>query len=140
MVEKILTPTDGSDTAKAAVRFAKDIAIAEHAEVVVVGVVHDLQYGDTADVDATPKIQADMQRAVDEEVAQLAAGGVTATGELIQGANVHEAIEKEAADVGADLIIMGTHGRTGLGRTMIGSVADRVVRHSDVPVLLVPQR
>jgi nucleotide-binding universal stress UspA family protein len=140
MVQKILTPTDGSKTAHAAVRFAKDIAMAEHAEVVVVGVVHDLQYGDTADIDATPKFEADMKRAVDEEVAELNAGGVKATGDLVQGANVYQAITKEASDVGADLIVMGTHGRTGLGRTMIGSVADRVVRHSDVPVLLVPQR
>lgn len=90
-VQKILAPADGSNTAKAAVRFAKDIAVAEHAEVVVVGLVHDLQYGDAADVDA-------------------------------------------------DLIAMGTHGRTGLGRTMIGSVADRAVRNTEVPVLLVLQR
>jgi nucleotide-binding universal stress UspA family protein len=140
MVQKILTPTDGSDTAKAAVRFAKDIAVAEHAEVVVVGVVHDLQYGDTAAVDATPTIESEMRHAVDEEVAELSAGGVKVTGDVIQGANVYQAIAKEASDVGADLIVMGTHGRTALGRTMIGSVADRVVRHTEVPVLLVPQR
>ena len=140
MVTKILTPTDGSETAHAAVRFAKDIAEAEKAEVVVLGVVHDLQYGDTAEVDATPQVQQDIQRAVDGEVAELKSSGVTASGDLVQGANVHEAIAKEATDVGADLIVMGTHGRTGLGRAMIGSVADRVVRHSEVPVLLVPQR
>ena len=140
MVQKILTPTDGSDTAKAAVRFATDIAKAENAEVVVLGVVHDLQYGDTAEVDATPEIKDDIPRAVDAEVAELTSSGVTARGDIVQGANVHEAIAKEATDVGADLIVMGTHGRTGLGRAMIGSVADRVVRHTDVPVLLVPQR
>ena len=140
MVKKILTPTDGSDTAKAAVQFAKDIAMAEGADVVVLGVVHDLQYGDTADVDATPQIKSDIQKAVDDEVAQLTAGGVRASAEIIQGGNVHEAITKEAGDIGADLIVMGTHGRTGLGRAMIGSVADRVVRHTDVPVLLVPQK
>jgi nucleotide-binding universal stress UspA family protein len=140
VVHKILTPTDGSETAEAAVRFAKDIALAEDADVVVLGVVHDLQYGDTAEVDATPTIEVEMKNAVEHEVEELKEAGVRATGDLVPGAYVHEAIAKEAADIGADLIVMGTHGRSGLGRTVIGSVADRVVRHTEVPVLLVPQR
>jgi len=45
---------------------------------------------------------------------------------------------KKAVEIGADAIVMGTHGRTGLTRAVIGSVADRVLRRADVPVILVP--
>ena len=47
-------------------------------------------------------------------------------------------IVKKAEEIGADAIVMGTHGRTGLSRAVIGSVADRVVRNAGVPVVLVP--
>lgn len=43
-----------------------------------------------------------------------------------------------AEDFGADMIVIGTHGRTGIDRLLMGSVAEHVVRHSDVPVLVVP--
>ena len=49
-----------------------------------------------------------------------------------------EDILKTAKTWGADLIVMGTHGRTGLKRLLMGSVAERVVRHSDIPVMIVP--
>lgn len=138
MISKILTPTDGSDTAKAAVQYASDIAKAENAEVLVVGVVHSLEYGDTADIDPTSQIEADEKRFVDEEVAALQAAGVKATGTVVGNGRVDRAITQAAKDQGADVIVMGTHGRSGLSRAVIGSVADRVIRHSEVPVVLVP--
>jgi nucleotide-binding universal stress UspA family protein len=55
---------------------------------------------------------------------------------VVEGSPV-DAIQKMAADVHADLIVMGTHGRTGLNRWMLGSVAERVLRQSPVPVLMV---
>jgi nucleotide-binding universal stress UspA family protein len=49
-----------------------------------------------------------------------------------------EAINDMAKKIKADLIIMGTHGRTGLGHLFVGSVAERVIRHSEIPVIVVP--
>ncbi|MFN3285622.1 MAG: universal stress protein, partial [bacterium] len=49
-------------------------------------------------------------------------------------------IVEAAADVGADLVVMGTHGRTGVDRILFGSVAEHVVRTSPVPVLTVRHR
>lgn len=140
MVEKILTPTDGSETAKAAIRFAKDIALAENAEVIVLGVVQTGLYGDTAELDVVPLIEPDVRKFVDDKVAQLVSAGVTATGKVVVGDQAFLVIADEVTDLGADLIVMGTHGRTGLARAVIGSTADRVVRHSKVPVVLVPLR
>jgi nucleotide-binding universal stress UspA family protein len=138
VIRRILTPTDGSETAQAAVLFAKDIAKAEDAEVVVLGVVHSLQYGDTTTYDASPEIEADLKVVVDAEVAQLMDAGVKASGVTVPGDEVARAIIDEIGKEHADVVVMGTHGRGTIVRTVIGSVADEVVRHSDVPVLLVP--
>lgn len=142
MVEKILTPTDGSDTARVAVRFAADIALAENAEVVVLGVVQTrvYGYGDTPDLDAAALAEPDMRTIVDDEVEELTAAGVKATGLTVAGEQVHQVIAEQVDELGIGLIVMGTHGHTGLARAVIGSVADRVIRHTDVPVVLVPLR
>jgi nucleotide-binding universal stress UspA family protein len=61
----------------------------------------------------------------------------TAVAVLKQAGAVWEQILATAREVGADLIVLGTHGRTGVSHALIGSVAERVVRHSPVPVLTV---
>lgn len=140
MIETILMPTDGSPTAQAAADIAKDIALAENASVIVLGVVHTIVYPDTAAIDSDAAAEPATQAVVDEQVKRMADVGVSVTGRTVHGAQVHQAIADVAKEVGADLIVMGTHGRTGLSRAVIGSVADRVVRHTAVPVLLVPKR
>ncbi|MBI4539934.1 MAG: universal stress protein [Gemmatimonadetes bacterium] len=62
--------------------------------------------------------------------------GVTVSPTMIPGPLV-DALDRHARDVAADLIIMSTHGRTGLSRAWLGSVADGLVRHTETPVLLV---
>ena len=140
MIKKILTPTDGSDTAKAAIEFARDVAMAENAEVVVLGVIHAVQYGDTTTYDPIPDLTPEVEGIVADEVATLAAAGVMASGKSVEGNDVATTIVEQIAEQGADVVVMGTHGRTGLARALIGSVADRVIRRSNVPVLLVPQK
>lgn len=68
---------------------------------------------------------------------EAAASGIAATTTLLEGATASE-IVRRAADIGADLIVLGTHGRRGLAHAVLGSVAERVVEHADCPVLTVP--
>lgn len=64
---------------------------------------------------------------------------VSTTGEVVvHTASTHRAIVEAALQSGADLIVMGTHGRSGLGRALKGSVTEGVMRHARVPVLAVP--
>jgi nucleotide-binding universal stress UspA family protein len=57
-----------------------------------------------------------------------------------QGRRVADAIVAQAQESGCDLIVIGTHGRRGLSRALLGSDAERVLRHSTVPVLLVREK
>jgi nucleotide-binding universal stress UspA family protein len=140
MTHKILTPTDGSETAQRAVRFAQDIALAEGASVLVLGVAHAVQFGDSTGYDVMPQLMEDERQFVDDEVKMLTEAGVDASGKVVSGDQPYQSILDNARSEDADLIVMGTHGRTGLARAIIGSVADRVVRHAEVPVVLVPSR
>ena len=103
------------------------LAVAERAE-----------FGGVEDEAVSQGIAGFLQGVVDDEVSALSAIGAKATGEVIIAGKVDEEIVKKAKEIGAVAIVMGTHGRTGLTRAVIGSVADRVLRHSAVPVVLVP--
>ncbi|HLM73385.1 MAG TPA: universal stress protein [Polyangiaceae bacterium] len=76
------------------------------------------------------------RRSLDATVARLTERGIEVTGLLRSGPTAPE-ICNVATEVGADLVIMGTHGRGALGRALLGSTANAVVRSSPVPVLTV---
>ncbi len=63
--------------------------------------------------------------------------GVRTTYHLVHGMSVPDIIEETAKEIGADVVVLGTHGRTGLSRLVMGSVATEVVRKEDLPVILV---
>ncbi|MEN6302732.1 MAG: universal stress protein [Armatimonadia bacterium] len=69
-------------------------------------------------------------------MARIADEGVPATQEIRRG-NIAEEIIRHVDEAGVDLIVMSTHGRSGVGRWVYGSIADRVLRYAPVPVLLV---
>ncbi len=141
MVKTILLPTDGSTTALAAGDFAADIAKCEGDKVVVLGVVHPHLYGDMAYLEREDEaIRDGVHRIVDAEVERLSRMGVTAEARTYDTPTeqVQDAIDHVARQIGADFLVMGTHGRTGLDRALLGSVTDRVLRRSSVPVLVVP--
>jgi nucleotide-binding universal stress UspA family protein len=81
-------------------------------------------------------IRADAQRRLGRLVAQARAKGVRAKGLLLEGI-AHDRIVRAARSTRADLIVLGTHGRTGLGRAFLGSVAARVITLARCPVLTV---
>lgn len=139
MYRRILVPTDGSEETGEAVEHAIDIAKQYGAEVHALYVVdrHGLP---TTDVDMIEEFveQAETEGAAAvKSVADAAeAAGVEAVTAVVGGHPSDEIIDY-ATDNDVDLIVMGTHGRSGLRHFMLGSVAEKVVRHANDPVMLV---
>jgi len=141
----ILVPTDFSPGAAGALEWAQALAAAFGAEVVLLHVL-DLSLAALAGlpsalamVPAAGELLERIRAETAQEMATLAARLPGARSVIREGAP-RPVILEVAQEVGADLIVMGTHGRTGLTHVFFGSVAEYVVRHSRVPVLTVRQR
>ncbi|AKF08508.1 universal stress protein [Sandaracinus amylolyticus] len=87
--------------------------------------------------DVVAQITTELQRSLDALVERHKEPELAVEGHLAQGLPDRE-IVRAAGELGCELIVMGTHGRTGLPHLFLGSVAERVVRSSSVPVLTVP--
>ena len=141
MDDAIVVPTDGSDSARRAVDHAVDLAARSGATVHAVSVVDATKLGPFTPSDvALSEIRSSLQSAATEATEAVArrcgeAGVVCVT--AVRVGIPHEAIVAYADDGEASLVVMGTHGRTGLPRAILGSVTERVIRTSDVPVLTV---
>jgi nucleotide-binding universal stress UspA family protein len=143
MFDTIVVATDGSESVRRAVDVAVDVAARFDAEVHAVYVV------DSGEVESTPdEVRDDLRDALDdhgesalEQVSDAAATRdprLNVTAEVREGRPAAE-ISDYAQDIGADIVAMGTRGRHGENRFLIGSVAERVVRTCPVPVLTVRQ-
>ena len=143
MFDTIVVATDGSDSVRRAIAVAVDVAARFDAEVHAVYVV------DAGEVESSPDaVREDLRDALDEQgrdaldrVADAAHdpdGDLDVTIEVREGRPASE-IDAYARDVDADLVAMGTRGRHGENRFLIGSVAERVVRTCPIPVLTVRQ-
>lgn len=136
----LLVPTDFSLGSSVAIDAALDLAKALSARVTLVHVVElPASYMMTyAEGLAWPVDELDTaaKRELSELVAQVKKRHPAVTSLVVSG-DPQEAITKAATEVGADLIVMATHGRRGLAHAFLGSVAERVVRTSRVPVLTV---
>ncbi len=136
MYKRVLLTLDTSEFAERALPHAVAVTTAFDAKLCILSVVPVMQ-GD----DAAAKIDWDAEVAHTEEYLAgvqkaLKAQDIDAEVELRRG-NVTEEILLFSEKFEADVIIMSTHGRSGLGRWVYGSVADRVLRYADCPVLLV---
>jgi nucleotide-binding universal stress UspA family protein len=139
---KILHPTDFSDCASQAEAHALRLVRALGGELMLLHVaVETTLYGES--IFATGNVQAvyDAQRKWAEETLEARLAAIRDTGIaahwLIRPGLPFEEIVRTAEAAAADLIVMGTHGRSGLNRLLLGSVADRVVRLAPCPVLTV---
>jgi nucleotide-binding universal stress UspA family protein len=143
--QRILCATDFSDTAEAAWEMACELARSHGASLVLVHVFVDLpayslgEAPGTAVVRVWEEQRTWVQRALDERTSAAAARGLAVRSRLETGSPA-TAIADAAEAEGADLVVIGTHGRTGLNRLVIGSVAERVVRIAPCPVLTVKPR
>ncbi|MBK9162040.1 MAG: universal stress protein [Nitrosomonadales bacterium] len=144
MYQRILVPVDGSDTAARALQEAVKLA-GDRARLRLVHVSEEVYPLDTegyANVDYAGLQQAVRQsgeRVLAQAAKKASAGGAAVETALLDahGERIASVIDREAGDWSADLIVIGTHGRTGLSRLFLGSVTDGVVRGASVPVLLV---
>lgn len=141
LFKKILVPIDGSDTSDKAMRMALDMAREALGTVRFVHVMEDDRYLSSYEFSADLRTYGEKNaKALLQKAMDAATGmGVNAQSQVLDtpGQRLGESIADEAADWGADLVVLGTHGRRGLGRMLLGSGAEQVIRLSTVPVLVV---
>ncbi|MGF1464914.1 MAG: universal stress protein [Sandaracinaceae bacterium] len=139
-IERVLCPVDFSPGSERALAYAVFLRRQLGAEVHVLHVyqlpVYALPDGALLPgPEFTVRLQDDSNKALQEMLDQHPDEELD--GHLVEGVP-HAEIIRRAKELDCDLIVMGTHGRTGLERLLLGSVAERVVRTSEVPVLTVP--
>ena len=142
-IRRVLHPTDFSRTSGAAFTKALDLAKTSKAELLVVHVlapavpmVGDGYVSPEVYEDLVASARADGKKNLDVLVAKAKKAGVRAKSLLLEGVP-HEQIARTARTQRADLVVMGTHGRTGLAKLFLGSVAGRVIAIAPCPVMTV---
>jgi nucleotide-binding universal stress UspA family protein len=136
MYETILVPTDGSVHAARAARQAEYVAGLFDADVHLLSVVDvDAEAGPFSaggvGEDFVEELREGARESIRETNSHLGVDAETA----VRTGRPSQAILEYVDEAGVDVIAMGTHGRTGVRRTVMGSVAERVLSHADVPVL-----
>jgi len=145
--KRILVPVDGSPTATMGMIEAIKLAKEARGKLMLLHVVEDhfAFVGPDAGVSIAPMLDAlrqTGQRVLGRIALRVERAGIKPQSVLVEnyGGRVADSIVEQAKRLRADLIVMGTHGRRGVTRVLLGSDADVVVRYSPVPVLLVPPR
>jgi glycine betaine transporter len=138
--KKILIATDFSDGSDEALDQAIEMAKPSGAEIEILHVIElseEFPFGSVyfdADYGA---LYTSVDSRLVERAQRVRAAGLPCTTKILEGAAVAE-ITQRGRSIDADLIVVGTHGRTGIAHAMLGSVAERVVRRASCPVLTVP--
>ncbi|WP_255190618.1 ferredoxin Fer [Natronobeatus ordinarius] len=136
-IDRLLVPTDGSDSAAAAVSHAIDLATATDATLEVVHVDGRRLQRDPDRYEFPGADEKTGVDAVDEAVERALEAGLEPVHATVLPGRADQAILAHAAKRDADAIVLGTHGRTGVRRYLLGSVTERVVRFAGVPVFAV---
>lgn len=142
MYKKILVPLDGSELAEQVLPHATALAELTGAELVLLRVIDTPTYDylmTAPELGASLRTQAESEATeyIQRKGNELRAAGFNITARAVNDGAVHATILRQAEKLGVDLIAMSTHGRSGLARMVMGSIADDVVRHATLPVLLV---
>ena len=136
--ERILVAVDGSVFSDAAVDQAISLGGICNSQIFVIGVV-DL-YPEQLEVAPAlvEKMSAEVRQNTEKAKQKIDEAHIPCETIIRMGGKPHEFIVREAKERGIDLIVMGTHGRTGIKRLLMGSVAQNVIGHAPCPVLVVP--
>ena len=146
MYQRILVPVDGSATSMLGLHEAIGLAADQHARLCILNVIDELILVPTADGfpmtgadDLIDSLRLEGRTALDVGAALAAKRDVKVECAQLEsrGNLVSEVILKQVRKWRADLIVMGTHGRRGFNRLLMGSDAERVLREAPVPMLLV---
>jgi nucleotide-binding universal stress UspA family protein len=141
-LKQILVPVDFSESSDKALRYAAGFAQQFRSRITLLHVIQPMVY--PADFGYPPTVVDTLDQAVriqiEERLTALASQGPAKMETLVRLGQPYFEIVAAAKDLNADLIIISTHGRTGLTHALLGSTAERVVRHAPCPVLTVRQR
>ncbi|MGQ3683705.1 MAG: universal stress protein [Candidatus Loosdrechtia sp.] len=140
VLKKILCPVDHSECSYLALKYAISLSLKDEAKLYLMHVI-DSRFFEMETYKLSPyniseselaKIHSDLMKSLPEGTTDL----LEVETIVVKGVPFNE-ILNTSQEVGADIIVMGTHGRTGLSHVMMGSVAEKVVRKSACPVLTV---
>lgn len=145
MYKRILVPVDGSDTSTKALVAALQMARESGSALRIIHVLEDLtqvmayDYYGAYPGDLAKTLQDNGQKVLADAKAIAQSSGVQTDERLAEarGMRLGEAVVQEADQYSADLIVVGTHGRRGLGRVLLGSGAEQIIRLSPIPVLVI---
>jgi nucleotide-binding universal stress UspA family protein len=141
---KILVPTDFSSCSDAAIVHAKRLAARFGSSVRFVHVLHQMApYLEGLEgpvvVEAVNQVHEELEKQAKHKLAHLVKG-CPGSDHTIRTGHPSSEIVKESESYKADLLVMGTHGRTGLDRVLLGSVTHQVMHKSKIPVLIVKEK
>jgi nucleotide-binding universal stress UspA family protein len=139
-IKKILVPTDGSAYSIRAAEYAISIAKTHDAEIMVVYVMDEVvidKFAEVAERETVEReLQTDGHHYVDYVVGLAEKAGIKAVSKVVKGRPFREIVNL-AKGLNVDIIVMGTYGRRGAERILLGSVAERVIEYSTCPVLVI---
>lgn len=141
--QNILVPVDGSETSYAAIAQAADLAKAFNSKVTVVQVLTLDPYiaAEYITAQQTNELIERARRSIETDLqnakAKFVEYGVDVTTELLEGQSISLEIAKAAKALNADVIVISSHGRTGIKKLLLGSVAQSILSESEIPVLIV---
>jgi len=140
-LRKIIVPIDFSETSVQALPYAAALAERFEAEIILLHVLEPLPVPpDSGYLPQATSLGEASRQAVEDQLARLARevfSDTLSARTLVRTGAPFRAITRTAQSLGADLIVLTTHGYTGLMHVLLGSTAERVVRHADCPVLIV---
>jgi glycine betaine transporter len=139
-VQHILVPVDFSPYSDQAITYAMALAGKLQARVTLLHVIHEIPIGVGDMATALPysymqELEAEVQRSLEEQLKGVQRAGIRGDIMVLHGVPFQTIVDV-AREQQIDLIIMGTHGRTGLSHVLLGSVAEKVVRLAHCPVLV----
>lgn len=150
MYQRIFVPLDSSDTSNAVLEEVRRLACESQARVYLVKIVDAAQFAESPgelieELRESDKLRQDngkhasLLRFLEDSAAYLRGAGIAVETRLVEkfGGTIAHGIIAEATSWKADLLVMGTHGRSGLAHVLLGSVAEEVLHHTTIPMLLV---